>query len=49
MERDFDSYIDGLKMEIAIHRKEIRMHESVLDDAIDKFLIRLRSVKGEYR
>lgn len=49
MERDFDSYIDGLKIEIAIHRKEIRMHESVLDDAIDKFLIRLRSVKGEYR
>ena len=49
MERDFDSYIDGLKIEIAIHRKEIRMHESVLDDAIDKFLIRLKSVKGEYR
>lgn len=49
MERDFDSYIDGLKLEIHIHKKEIRMHESVLDDAIDKFLIRLRSVKGEYR
>jgi len=49
MERDFDSYIEGLKMEIYIHRKEIKLHEYVLDEAIDKFLIRLRSVKGEYR
>ena len=49
MERDFDSYIEGLKMEIYIHRKEIKLHEYVLDEAIDKFLVRLRSVKGEYR
>lgn len=49
LKRDFDSYLDGLKLELDVHRKEIESHEATIDKAIDSFVEMLTAVKGVYR
>lgn len=49
LKRDFDSYIDGLKMELDVHKKEIESHEALIDEAIDIFINTLNLMKGAYR
>ena len=49
LERDFGSYLDGLKLELDVHRKEIESHEETVDKAIDRFVEMLTAVKGVYR
>lgn len=49
LKRDFDSYLDGLKLELDVHRKEIESHEETVDKAIDRFVEMLTAVKGVYR
>lgn len=49
LKRDFDSYLDGLKLELDVHRKEIESHEATIDKAIDSFVEMLTAMKGVYR
>lgn len=49
LERDFEEYIDGLKLELEVHRNEIESHEPAIDGAIDRFVETLNAVKGVYR
>lgn len=49
LERDFSSYLDGLKLELDVHKKEIESHEETVDKAIDRFVEMLTAVKGVYR
>ena len=49
LKRDFDSYIDGMKIELDVHRKEIESHEAIIDSAIDVFVETLKTMKGVYR
>ena len=49
LERDFGSYLDGLKLELDVHRKEIESHEEAVDKAIDGFVEMLTAAKWVYR
>lgn len=49
LKRDFDSYIDGLKLELDVHRKDIESHEEAVDKVIDGFIEMLTAVKGVYK
>ena len=49
LKRDFDSYIDGLKLELDVHKKEIESNKEVIDETIDIFANTLMLMKGAYR
>ena len=49
MKRDFDSFIDNLKIELDVHRDEIKTHEAMVDETIEIFVETLRLMKGVYR
>ena len=49
LKRDFDSYIEGLELELDVHKKEIEMYKPSIDKAIDDFVEKLKSIKGVYK
>lgn len=49
LKRDFDSYIEGLKLELDVHRDEIKSHESVIDETLNVFIQTLETMKGAYK
>lgn len=49
LKRDFDSYIEGLKIELDVHKKEIESNDSIIDEAIDSFVEQLLKMKGVYK
>lgn len=49
IKRDFDSFIDNLKIELDVHRNEIKTHEEMIDETIEIFVETLRLMKGVYR
>lgn len=48
LKRNFKDYIEGLLIEIDVHRKEIKSDGSIIDKTIDGFIEQLTQVKGAY-
>lgn len=49
LRRNFKDYIEGLKIELDIHKDEIKSCGSTIDETIDGFVEQLTKVKGAYK
>lgn len=49
LKRDFGSYMDGLRIELDVHKKVIAAHETTVDETLDEFAKQLKKMKGVYK
>ena len=49
LERDFNDYLEGLKIELNVHMAEVKSNDMAIDAAIDGFVEQLTQMKGVYK